>query len=1562
MSSSQNSSHNIQSRISNLLEKLSDKENETDPEIIDLLSDIKNNKAYFYNIFNFIQDGIAIYEAVDGGDDFKIVGFNSSAEEIEGIKRDKLLGKRVTKVFPQIENIGLLDVFKKVWKTGVSQNHPVSFYEDNILVGWRDNYVFKLPSGEVVASYSDVTKQKLAEAKIVESELNTNSLINNINESIWSIDNEYNFIIVNDFFKKEYFKRVKIELEIGINALDLLTEEEFTFWKKQYDRALSGEKFSFEYSSTLQKKVHHYEVSLNPIIADKRITGVSALSRDITDRKLSEQKIRESEEKYRSIFDNDKMIMLLVNPDDQTIVDANNGAVKFYGWRRDELRKMKVHQINDMSPQEIKKKMQSVKKSDENYFEFRHKKKGGTTCNVSVIRGDIVVEGKDLFYILVTDITEKKKAEEETKKREENYRGIFNTSSDAIYIQDKNGCFLDVNLGVEKMYGYNREAFIGKTPEFISAEGRNDLEAIGKAVSKAFNGKEQSFEYWGKRKNGEIFPKEVRLYPGKFNGEKVVIAVGRDISERKLAEEKLRRSEEKFKNLLQFAPDAFVQGDSNGDFISCNEATTKLTGYGFDELLKLNMKDLFSKSTLNAAPFRYDLLKEGKVVQTEREMLCKNGDLKMIEMNSKMMNDGTMQSFIRDISERKITEDALKESEENFRLLFENSPQGIFIADYKGNIFDGNKALLEMLGSPSLEATKKINVLKFKPLEENGYAKLFRKCVRTNETLSFDISYSSKWGKTNTYSSYLIPLSNSNGKVERVYTIMEDITQRKEAEKALRESEAIFRNLSDSTSTAIFVYQENKFVFVNRATEVLTGYSKEELLKMNFWDTVHPDYCEEVTKRGKNRQKGKPVSNRNQFKIIKKDGQTVWIDFSGGSIKWAGKVAAIGSAVDITERKLAEGKLRNSEEKYKLISDITSDYIYESRFVSKNILKTVWVAGSFSQMTGYNLTEYNKAGGWSRHLHRDDVEVDEKAFNELLKNRKTIVKVRTYHKNGNIIWIKNSSSPIWDKKENKLIGVIGAAKDITEEKQNQIIQEIHSNVANAIVKSQNVTELFEIVRVQLHKIIDTTNFFIAFYDEKRDRLSSDIVRDEKDNIQTWSANKSISGIIINKRKKLFLYKEDIIKLANSGEIEIIGTLPEVWFGIPLRVRGQVVGVMAVQDYNNRNAFDKASTDLFEVIGNQLSLFLERNRAKEDSLRLSRAISQSPVSIVITNRKGEIEYVNPKFEKVSGYTFEEVFGENPRVLKSGEQTDEYYKTLWSTILSGKDWRGEFLNKNKSGNLYWENVVISPIANDKGEITHFVQIKEDITEKKEMIEELIKSKEKAEVSEKIKTEFLAQMSHEIRSPLNVILSFVGLLKEDLAETATEDMMYSFESIDSASARIIRTIDLILNMTDLQIGSYESSTKEINVVEILQNIRLEYKQFAERRGLDLRLNLKFNRKKITSDEYALTQIISNLVDNAIKYSDEGYIEIFAEKGKNRDLIVKIIDTGIGMSEEFLPNIFNSFTQEEQGYTRSYDGNGLGMALVKKYCDIINAEITVKSKKGKGSTFTIIIPNLKR
>jgi PAS domain S-box-containing protein len=473
-------------------------------------------------------------------------------------------------------------------------------------------------------------------------------------------------------------------------------------------------------------------------------------------------------------------------------------------------------------------------------------------------------------------------------------------------------------------------------------------------------------------------------------------------------------------------------------------------------------------------------------------------------------------------------------------------------------------------------------------------------------------------------------------------------------------------------------------------------------------------------------------------------------------------------------------------------------------------------------------------------------------------------------------------------------------------------------------------------------------------------FTSDVDNDEKDSFNTWVAEKSISGYLLNTSKKLVIDKKQILEMIKNGDIVQVGTLPEIWLGVPLKIRNKAIGVMVVQNYNDRNAFNKIGIELFEVIGNQLSLYLERNKAKEDTLKLSRAIIQSPISIIITNIEGEIEYVNPMFEKVTQYTFEEVFGKNSRILKSGNHQSEFYKNLWDTILSGNDWRGEVLNKKKNGDLYWENAIITPIQNENGVITHFVAIKEDISEKKKMIEELISSKEQAEVSEKIKTEFLAQMSHEIRSPLNVIMSFIGFIKDEMGEEISEDLDTSFQSIGSASARIIRTVDLILNMTDLQLGSYDLSVVNINIVELLIRVKSEYIQTANKKGLELKLQMEFEECNLSTDEYALMQIISNLVDNAIKYTDKGNIVIIAEKSADHKLIVKVKDTGIGMSEQFLPKLFNSFTQEEQGYTRSYDGNGLGMALVKKYCDVISAEISVESEKGKGTTFTIAVPNI--
>ncbi|RJP72048.1 MAG: sensor histidine kinase, partial [Ignavibacteriales bacterium] len=232
----------------------------------------------------------------------------------------------------------------------------------------------------------------------------------------------------------------------------------------------------------------------------------------------------------------------------------------------------------------------------------------------------------------------------------------------------------------------------------------------------------------------------------------------------------------------------------------------------------------------------------------------------------------------------------------------------------------------------------------------------------------------------------------------------------------------------------------------------------------------------------------------------------------------------------------------------------------------------------------------------------------------------------------------------------------------------------------------------------------------------------------------------------------------------------------------------------------------------------------------------------------------------------------------------------------------------------------------------------------------------AKEKAEKSDRLKSEFLAQMSHEIRTPINTILSFNSLLREELEDKVSEDLRTSFRTIENGGRRLIRTIDLILNMSQLQTGSYDLNIREFDILnDILENIYLEFKNFADNKNLKLDLICKTNLTRIDGDYFTIVQIFSNLIDNAIKYTNEGSVEIIIYLNSASELCIDVKDTGIGISEEFMPRLFTPFTQEESGYTRTYEGNGLGLALVKKYAEMNNIEIIVNSKKDRGSTFTV-------
>ena len=249
----------------------------------------------------------------------------------------------------------------------------------------------------------------------------------------------------------------------------------------------------------------------------------------------------------------------------------------------------------------------------------------------------------------------------------------------------------------------------------------------------------------------------------------------------------------------------------------------------------------------------------------------------------------------------------------------------------------------------------------------------------------------------------------------------------------------------------------------------------------------------------------------------------------------------------------------------------------------------------------------------------------------------------------------------------------------------------------------------------------------------------------------------------------------------------------------------------------------------------------------------------------------------------------------------------------------------------------------------------KIFDTIRDLKDLNQRLKTAKDKAEASDKLKSEFLAMISHEIRTPINVLLSYSSLIKDELNEEQLKENEFVFTAIQKAGWRLIRTVELIVTTAEIQTGSYVVTKTKINISELLESIFLSCKPFVSEDKINFSFENKTEVSRIMADEYSIKQIFSNLIDNAVKFTDNGYVKIILSQ-KNNKLIVEIADTGIGISDEYKENIFNVFSQEQQGYTRKFEGNGLGLALVKKACEINNAELTYKSIKNEGTTFTVI------
>jgi PAS domain S-box-containing protein len=497
-------------------------------------------------------------------------------------------------------------------------------------------------------------------------------------------------------------------------------------------------------------------------------------------------------------------------------------------------------------------------------------------------------------------------------------------------------------------------------------------------------------------------------------------------------------------------------------------------------------------------------------------------------------------------------------------------------------------------------------------------------------------------------------------------------------------------------------------------------------------------------------------------------------------------------------------------------------------------------------------------------------------------------------------------------------------------------------------------------------------------------------------------NTLLSAIIENFPGAISLFDADLRLAAHNGHFKRLLDLPDVLFEKPeiyyedfIRFNvergeygtGEAEQLVAANVSRARNfqphKFERVRPDgtVLEICGTPLpgGGFLttyiditERKVSEEQLRKLSLAVEQSPESIVITNLAAEIEYVNEAFIQKTGYTREEAIGKNPRILQSGKTPQETFVSLWDDLSHGRSWKGEFYNKRKDGSEYVEFAVITPIRQPDGHVTHYVAVKEDVTEKKRLgeeldhhryhLEKLVESRtaeldaarHQAESANIAKSIFLANMSHEIRTPMNAIIGLTHLLRkaEPMPEQADR-----LGKIDTAATHLLSVINDILDISKIEAGKLELEHTNFALGTVLDHVRSLISDQARAKGLTIEVDPDGVPVWLRGDSTRLRQALLNFAGNAVKFTEQGSIflrAILLEDGVDEILVrFEIEDTGIGIDLKKIANLFHAFEQADASTTRKYGGTGLGLVISRRLAELMGGEAGVVSEPGEGSTF---------
>ena len=1293
------------------------------------------------------------------------------------------------------------------------------------------------------------------------------------------------------------------------------------------------------------------------------------LQKELNERKLTEKALKESEERFYLLFNKAPLGYQSLDFDG-CFIEVNQQWLETLGYKREEVIGKWFGEFLSPEYQDgFRQRFPILKSQGQIHSEFEMVHKDGSKIFVTYegkVAYDLNGEFKQTYCIL-QDITEQNQSAKLLEESESQFRELWGATVEGIVILDK-GIVIELNDAMCRMFGYKRQQVLGRSMLDFATAGMRDQ--ISKRIS---SGKLGRFEASALRADGEQLTIEAFATDFTLQGKTVRLVSCRDITERKLAEKARKESYEFNQSLLKTIPFGMDIVDEEGTVLFQSENFETVFG---KEALGHKCWELYrddGQQCINCPLFRG--IELGKTEMYESTGILGGRVFEIIHTGMMFKGKKAMLEIFMDITERKQAEENLKESRQLFRELFNASPDAIVLIDphhltVSWPIIDCNDAACKMNGYTHEEMIGQsidlLNITDGSPEERIKYINMLRR-EGVFHTESF---HRHKNG-------HIFPIEVSTSVItigghEMVLGIDRDITDRKKAEESLHKSEIRLKRAEIASKSGNWeLLLDTQIMIGSEGAAKVYGLTEEQY---NF-DLIKkiplPEYRPLLDAALKNLIE-KDIPYDIEFKIRTFDTRKIKDIHSVAFYNKENRVL-FGIIQDITDRKQAEINLKESEERYRgFISQVSEgvyrfecnqpidislpveeqiDLIYDHMYIAEcnQAILSMYKLSDEKEMIGKGPLDF--------HGERDNP-VNRETFRTFIRNGYQVENAVTEELNamGQTIFISNNSIGIIE--DNKLVRMWGTQTDITEKMRSDQVQRVLFDISNAALSPITLPELIEFISKEVGKLLDSTNFYIAFYDEQTDMLSTIYEQDEKDVIDTWPASNSVTGWVIKQQKSLLIKDTEVQDFYDNTGIEQFGTPSKVWLGVPLVTDQKAIGALAVQSYDDPDAFTEKDKLMLEFISNQISVSIERKKTEQELKLMGKAFAQSPVTILITDKDGTIEYTNPKFSETTGYSAEEARGKNPKVLKSGHQTKEYYKNLWETILAGKDWIGEFQNKRKNGEIYWESAVISPITNENGEIGFFMAIKEDITEKKKMIADLIHARNKAEESDRLKSSFLANMSHEIRTPLNSIIGFSELLLDPGFGT---EQHHEFVSIINASGNgLLTIISDIMDLSKIESGQVKVIRKKFSVTRLINDIQKEYSFKATDKGIELRFDPSNPNEEIyiESDEQKIRQVLINFVGNAIKFTEEGFIEIGFGYLQTDKLQCFVKDTGIGIPAEYHQQIFERFLQVESSNTRKYGGNGLGLAISKSLIEMLGGKIGLNSVQGEGSTFYFTLP----